>query len=66
MMARKDDNTNESVKVCNHKPGDPWEEKGCCKSQKAANQDQKNQVVNQETRELSPQAEKDKLSQMVI
>ncbi|MEH2067328.1 MAG: hypothetical protein V7K47_04015 [Nostoc sp.] len=28
-MPQKHDQTQESVKVCNHKPGDLWDE-GCC------------------------------------
>lgn len=62
-MAKKDDNTQNSVKVCNHKPGDPWEEKGCCKDAEAiANQVQKNQIVTQNIGELTNQAENREIS----
>jgi hypothetical protein len=66
-MLNKDDRTNKSVKVCNHKPGDPWEEEGCCKSQKSADQFQENQIVNEETEEPTQQTEdEDKFTRMLF
>ena len=57
-MPNKDDNTTQAVKVCNHKPGDPWEKDGgCCGDLEAANQVQENQIVNQERGELMQQVE---------
>jgi hypothetical protein len=52
-MPQKDDKT-KSIK-CNHKPGDPWEEDGCCQNEQVkdksdqaiAKQDKQQQASNQ-------------------
>ncbi|MBN3939676.1 hypothetical protein [Nostoc sp. NMS9] len=65
-MSKKDNNTKQPVKFCNHKPGDPWEEEGCCGELEAINQLQGNQIVNEETGKLTQQAEEDNFSQILI
>ncbi|MFN6484132.1 MULTISPECIES: hypothetical protein [unclassified Nostoc] len=64
-MPQKHDQTQESVKVCNHKPGDPWEEKGCCgeieaiakANQAIANEGKNKQIADGETKQLIHKAD---------
>lgn len=65
-MLNKDNNTKQSVKFCNHKPGDPWEEEGCCGHLEVDNHLQANQIINEETGELTQQAEEDNFNQVII
>jgi hypothetical protein len=63
-MPQKHDQTQESVKVCNHKPGDLWDE-GCCgqieaiakANQAIANEGKNKQIADGGTRELIHKAE---------
>ncbi|MBN3908814.1 MAG: hypothetical protein HWQ35_20360 [Nostoc sp. NMS1] len=63
-MPQKHDQTQESVKVCNHKPGDVWDE-GCCEKIEAiakanlaiANDLKNKQIADEETKELIHQTE---------
>ncbi|MBD2449708.1 hypothetical protein H6G76_21565 [Nostoc sp. FACHB-152] len=63
-MLNKDNTIKRSVKFCNHKPGDPWEDEGCCGQLEVANQAKANPRINEETGELIQPDEEDNAIQL--